>query len=64
MSSETNAKPLRSIELMGPARYFSLFCEAELKRLRKSEIDFDAELYNEAVKFVLRKLGVVHEESL
>ncbi len=44
--------------LTGPARDFAAYSERELERRRISTTDFDEEAYDEAVRLVLRKLGV------
>ncbi len=54
---------LDSLELTGPARTFAKFCSTELER-RSSEEDFDPEIFDEAVKLVLRKLGALDLEGM
>jgi len=49
-------KPLGRSELLGPARDFTDFCEAEFERRRNSDAPFDEESYREAMNIVLRKL--------
>lgn len=48
-------QPLEA-DLNGPASEFALYCQEELQRRANSGEDFDAELYEEAVQFVLRHL--------
>ena len=45
-------------ELSGPAKDFRAFIELELERRRSSQIDFDPELFDEAVELVLDKLRI------
>jgi hypothetical protein len=45
-------------ELRSPAREFSAYCEKEMERRLCSDQKLDAELYLEAVRLVLRKLGI------
>ena len=55
MPPERDAKPLEA-ELKGPAGEFSEYCKAERQRRENSGEDFDADLYEEAVQFVLNNL--------
>ncbi len=55
MSSQNEHRPLEA-ELKGPAGEFSAYCQEELQRRSNSGEEFDAELYNEAIQFVLSKL--------
>jgi hypothetical protein len=48
-------QPLEA-DLKGPASEFALYCQEELQRRSNSGDDFDAELYEEAVQFVLSHL--------
>ena len=55
MPPQNPPRPLEA-ELKGPAGEFSIYCQEELQRRSNSGEDFDAELYEEAVQFVLSKL--------
>ena len=55
MPPEHQPRPLEA-ELKGPAGEFSIYCQEEFQRRSNSGEDFDAELYEEAVQFVLSKL--------
>lgn len=55
MSSQNEPRPLEA-ELKGPAGEFSTYCQEEFQRRSNSGEEFDAELYHEAVQFVLSKL--------
>jgi len=56
MSSDENTG--KSAKLKGSAKSFAEYCDAELERRRNTEMDFDEEVYRQAVELVLRKLGV------
>jgi hypothetical protein len=49
-------KPLGRSELLGPARDFADFCEAEFEQRRNSDAPFDEDSYRKAMEIVLRKL--------
>ncbi len=63
MSSEFSPDWLKNPNFSGPARRFAEFCASELER-RSSEDDFDPEIFDEAVKLVLRKLGALDLEDM
>ncbi|MBD3330895.1 hypothetical protein GF354_05205 [Candidatus Peregrinibacteria bacterium] len=48
----------------GTARKFTDYCISELKKRRDTQDEFDEELFQDAVKFVLRKLGALETEDL
>jgi hypothetical protein len=58
-------KPLSRSELLGPARDFADFCEAEFEQRRNSDAPFDEDSYREAMDIVLRKLlgPTEHDEA-
>ena len=64
MPSLSETESVQISNLTGSAAEFAAFCEPELERRRASEPDYDDELYNEAVKLVLRKLGALEAEGL
>ncbi len=64
MSSDIDLSWLDELELSGPAANFARFCKEELQRRSNSDIDFDPEIYTEAVKLVLRKLGGLELEGM
>ncbi len=64
MSSELDLSWLDELELSGPAANFARFCKEELQRRSNADIDFDPEIYTEAVKLVLRKLGGLEMEGM
>ena len=48
----------------GAARKFKAYCDADRERRLDSGVDFDADIYDEAVRVVLRRLsGSDAEES-
>lgn len=55
MANET--KPLAQSKLLGPAKDFSDFCEAEIERRRNSDEPFDEAFCREAMELVLRRLA-------
>ncbi len=56
--THTEERPiLEGFRLRDPAEEFEEYCQVELERLRSSGTDFDEDLYREAVRLVLRKLG-------
>jgi hypothetical protein len=55
MPTQNPPRPLEAA-LKGPAGEFSFYCQEEFQRRSNSGEDFDAELYEEAVQFVLSKL--------
>ncbi|HFD87458.1 MAG TPA: hypothetical protein ENJ35_07270 [Gammaproteobacteria bacterium] len=64
MSTEIDLSWLDELELSGAAASFATFCKEELKRRSNSDIDYDPEVYTEAVKLVLRKLGGLEMEGM
>jgi hypothetical protein len=64
MSSDIDLSWLDSLELTGTAASFAKFCKEELQRRSNADIDFDPEVYTEAVKLVLRKLGGLEMEGM
>ena len=62
MPAQNPSRPLQA-ELKGPAGEFTTYCEEEFQRRSNSGEAFDAELYEEAVQFVLSKLKR-HQGSL
>jgi len=60
---EPNSLPRLPSEVRGPARRFHEFATAELERRRTSGVDLDEDDYDQAVRLVLRKLGVTLEDS-
>ncbi len=63
MASEYSPDWLKKMEFSGPARSFAEFCVTELER-RSSDEDFDPEIYEEAVRLVLKKLGALDLEGM
>lgn len=57
MNPEYDTSWLDSMTLKGPAKAFAKFCSSEIARRSSSEEDFDQELYEEAIKLVLKKLS-------
>jgi hypothetical protein len=55
---------LEEQKIKGTARKFSDYCVSELKQRRDTQDEFDEELFQDAVKFVLRKLGALETENL
>ncbi len=55
---------LEEQQTIGTARKFTDYCISELKKRRDTQAEFDEELFQDAVKFVLRKLGALETEDL
>lgn len=49
--------------LRSPVREFSSYCQGERDRRLDSDQSFDVTLFHDAVRLVLRKLGVGEEEA-
>ncbi len=64
MSSDIDLSWLDELELSGPAANFASFCKEELQRRSNADMDFDPEVYVEAVRLVLRKLGGLELEGM
>lgn len=56
-------KPLGRSELLGPARDFAEFCEAEFEQRRNADAPFDEDSYRKAMEIVLRKLAAPGEDE-
>lgn len=62
--SENNFDWLDDLVISGPAKTFAEFCKPELERRSNSEQGFDQEIYEDAVRLVLRKLGALEMEDM
>jgi len=63
MSADQKIKPLSTSGLLGPARDFSEYCEAEFERRRNSGNAFNEAAYREAMEMTLRRLQALEEEG-
>jgi len=64
MSLEYDSSWIDDLELSGPAKSFASFCKEELIRRSDTEEDFDPDVYADAVKLVLRKLGGLEMDDM
>lgn len=62
--SDLDLSWLDELELSGPAANFAHFCKEELQRRSNADLDFDPEIYMQAVRLVLRKLGALELEGM
>lgn len=62
--SEYDNSWLDELQLTGSAKSFADFCKDELIRRSNTEEDFDAGVYTDAVKLVLRKLGGLEMDEM
>ncbi len=53
----TATKPLAQSKLLGPAKDFTDYCEAEIERRRNSDEPFDEAFCREAMELVLHRLA-------
>ena len=64
MASEYDSNWLDELELTGSAKAFAAFCKKDLVRRGDTEENFDAEVYTDAIKLVLRKLGALEMDDM
>ena len=62
--SESSAAPLSLHRPQRPSEAFADYCRAERDRRANAGAPFDAELFDEAVDLVLRRLHMLEEEGL
>ena len=63
MSSEQQQDAGTSNVARNPATEFAAFCAAERERRSNADPDFDAEVFDEAVHLIVRKLEALNAEG-
>jgi hypothetical protein len=63
MSSEEQQEVGPSKVERSPATEFAAFCAAERERRGNADLDFDAEVFDEAVDLIVHKLEALYAEG-
>lgn len=63
MSSEEQQETTPTMMAGTPATEFASFCEAERERRNNADPDFDADVFDEAVELIVRKLQALNAEG-
>ena len=63
MSSEEQQEAGPSKLAKNPATEFAAFCVAERERRGNADLDFDAEVFDEAVDLIVHKLEALNAEG-
>ena len=63
MSTEEQQEAIPVKAARNPATDFAVFCTAERERRSNSNPDFDAQVFDEAVDMIMRKLEALNAEG-